>query len=63
MSLGDAVVAFDFGAASPDAEKIKAEEFAIRWEGSLLAPETGDYELIVDTKNGARLWSTTTMLR
>ena len=30
--------------------------FAIRWEGSVLAPETGDYEFIVRTEHAARLW-------
>ncbi len=52
----DAVVDFDFGEASPQPGKIDAEEFAIRWEGGLLVADTGDYELIVDTDSGARLW-------
>ncbi|MFO1044025.1 MAG: DUF1592 domain-containing protein [Planctomycetaceae bacterium] len=51
----DPVVGFDFGEGVPDPQ-IKPEEFAIRWEGSLLAPETGEYELILLTENGARLW-------
>ena len=29
---------------------------SIRWQGSVLAPETGDYEFIVRTENGVRLW-------
>ena len=33
-----------------------ADEFSIRWEGSILAEETGVYEFIVKTENGARLW-------
>lgn len=52
----DAQVEFQFGDASPDPEKIKAEEFSIRWQGGLLAPVSGEYELIVATENGARLW-------
>jgi hypothetical protein len=32
------------------------EEWAIRWSGALIAPETGDYDLIVETTNGMRLW-------
>mgnify|MGYP002277441067 CR=1 FL=1 len=32
------------------------EEFAIRWQGSIMAPETGDYEFVLDVSNGARLW-------
>ena len=46
---------FDFKSNSPDA-KIKPEEFSIRWQGSVLAPETGDYEFILKTENGVRLW-------
>ena len=52
----DAQVAFTFGDASPDPEKMAAEEFSIRWEGSVLADETGVYEFIVKTENGARLF-------
>jgi hypothetical protein len=51
----DTVVKFDFKDGSPD-PKIKPEEFAGRWSGSVLAPETGDYEFIVRTQNGCRLW-------
>jgi hypothetical protein len=53
----DREINFDFGADTPDKEKMtKAEEFSIRWEGSLIAEETGDYEFILKTPNGARLW-------
>ncbi len=51
----DREVKFDFQAGSPDA-KIKPEEFAIRWQGSIFAPETGEYEFLVRTENGMRLW-------
>src|SRR5207248_11693769 len=52
----DPAVQFDFGEASPDAEKMEADQFSIRWEGSVLAPETGDYEIIVKTEHATRLW-------
>jgi cytochrome c553 len=52
----DPAVEFNFGTASPDAEKIEAHEFSIRWEGSVLAPDTGDYEFVVRTEHAARLW-------
>jgi cytochrome c553 len=52
----DRVVRFDFGIASPDPAKLKPEEFSIRWEGSLLAPDTGIYDFVVRTENSARLW-------
>ncbi len=52
----DAVVDFSFGEASPVPEKIDPKEFAIRWQGSLLAPDSGEYEFTIKTENGARLW-------
>lgn len=48
-------LAFDAG-DKPPAEGVNAEEYSIRWSGGLFAPETGDYEIILETKNGARLW-------
>lgn len=52
----DPVVQFDFGEASPDPEKIEPHVFSIQWQGSVLAPETGEYEFIVRTEHAARLW-------
>lgn len=52
----DQVVNFDFGEGTPDAQQIKPEEFSMKWEGSVLAPDTGDYEFILLTENGAKLW-------
>jgi hypothetical protein len=52
----DPEVHFDFGEGSPDPEKIEAHEFSIQWVGSVLAPDTGDYEFIVRTEHAARLW-------
>jgi cytochrome c553 len=52
----DAAVKFDFKDGSPDTEKIKPEEFAVRWQGAVFAPETGDYEFIIKSENGARMW-------
>ena len=52
----DPVVNFQFGDKAP-VEKIKdAAEFSMKWEGSVLPEETGDYEFILKTENGARLW-------
>jgi hypothetical protein len=51
----DPEVRFDFKKSSPD-PKIDPKEFSMRWRGSVLAPETGDYEFIVRTENSARLW-------
>ena len=53
----DPTVQFDFGEASPDPEKLDdPSSFSIRWEGSVLAPESGEYEFIVRTEHAARLW-------
>lgn len=52
----DPVVQFDFAESSPDPAKIEPPEFAIRWQGSVLAPESGEYEFVLKTENGARLW-------
>jgi mono/diheme cytochrome c family protein len=51
----DPEVRFDFKDGSPD-PKIKPEEFAARWQGAVHAPDTGEYEFVVRTENGARLW-------
>ncbi len=51
----DPGVKFDFGESAPD-EKIEAHQFAISWEGSVLAPASGDYEFIVRTDHATRLW-------
>ncbi|MCB9939785.1 MAG: DUF1592 domain-containing protein [Planctomycetaceae bacterium] len=51
----DATVDFDFGEGNPG-EKFGKEEFSMKWQGSVIAPDTGEYEFIVHTDNGARLW-------
>ena len=52
----DPGIDFDFGDASPNPEKINAEEFAMWWHGAVFAPDTGEYEFIIETQNGIRLW-------
>lgn len=54
----DAAVDFDFGTRGPDTDTVKFDphRFSIRWEGAVLAPETGHYEFIVRTDHAARLW-------
>jgi len=52
----DPQVAFHFGADSPDKEKMEAEQFQDSWTGSVVAEDTGVYEFILKTENGARLW-------
>ncbi len=52
----DPEVRFDFGVSAPDPEKFEPREFSIRWQGSVLAPETGEYEFVVRTEHATRLW-------
>ena len=52
----DPEVKFQFGKATPIGGKGDPKEFAIRWQGSVLAPETGEYEFIIKTENSVRLW-------
>jgi hypothetical protein len=52
----DPEVDFNFGTASADPNSVDGKEFAIRWEGSVLAPETGDYVFNVHTEHSVRLW-------
>ncbi|MHB1423898.1 MAG: DUF1592 domain-containing protein [Gemmataceae bacterium] len=52
----DPTVQFDFGSAGPEAMKFEPDQFSIRWSGSVLAPETGEYEFLVRTEHAARLW-------
>jgi cytochrome c553 len=52
----DPVIKVDLSTGSPDAKKLDADEFSVRWEGSLLAPETGEYEFMVRTDQSGRLW-------
>jgi len=47
---------FDFGQGNPDQEHAFTNGFSMQWRGSLIAEETGDYEFILKTPNGARLW-------
>ena len=51
----DNQVRFDFGEASPQAEVLPADNFSIKWEGSIIAEETGVYIFVIRTQNGARL--------
>lgn len=53
----DPQVKFDFGTEAPVGGKFDAPHtFSIRWEGSVLPPESGTYEFVVRTDHAARLW-------
>lgn len=52
----DPQINFDFGTAAPVPEIDEPHEFSIRWSGSVLAPETGEYEFVIRTEHAARMW-------
>lgn len=52
----DPEIRFDFGQAGPTPEQFDPHQFSIRWEGGVLAPDTGEYEFIVRTEHATRLW-------
>lgn len=52
----DPQVAFDFGTEPPTEGKYPEQEYSIRWSGSLLAPETGDYRFTVKSDQAVKLW-------
>ena len=51
----DPVIDFDFGANAPE-KGTYAAQFSINWTGSVLAPDTGEYEFRVTSLNGVRLY-------
>ena len=51
----DPVIDFDFGAKAPE-KGTYAAQFSINWSGSVLAPDTGEYEFRVTSLNGVRLY-------
>lgn len=52
----DPQVNFHFDTAAAVPEIAEPHEFSVRWQGSLLAPETGEYEFVVQTEHATRLW-------
>ena len=57
--VGEAIVNsidYDFDQALPYDKLTKKEEFSIKWEGSIIAEESGVYEFIVQSPNSIRLY-------
>jgi hypothetical protein len=52
----DPEVRFTFGTGGPDPQTFDPYEFSARWEGSVLAPQTGEYDFVVRTEHALRLW-------
>jgi len=51
----DPVIDFDFGDKAPE-KGTYAAQFSINWSGSVLVPDTGEYEFRVTSLNGVRLY-------
>ncbi len=52
----DREVDFDFLREGADPAAGLTNDFSANWRGSIIAEETGNYEFILKTPNGARLW-------
>ncbi|WZP00614.1 DUF1592 domain-containing protein [Isosphaeraceae bacterium EP7] len=54
----DPEVKFDFKLGGPgdEPDKFDARRFSMRWDGSIVAPETGEYEFVVRTEHATRLF-------
>ncbi len=52
----DPRIDFSFGTKSPAPEQINSDRFSIRWEGSIIPPETGRYEFIIRTDQAVRVF-------
>jgi hypothetical protein len=52
----DPKVDFDYNDGLPDEKMGGTNGFSVQWRGSLRVEETGDYEFILKTPNGARFW-------
>ena len=50
------VISFHWAADSPDKSVLEAEQFQNRFEGSVVARETGLHEFVVNSENGFRLY-------
>ena len=48
-------VDFDWGAGAPGAG-VNADNFSVRWSGTVQAPSTGTYRFQTDSDDGVRLW-------
>jgi cytochrome c553 len=52
----DPVIRFDFGPGTPDHDRLQSGEIAADWQGSVVASETGLYDLVVRTEHSTRLF-------
>lgn len=51
----DATVNFGWGTGQPDPD-VRADQFAVRWIGQVIAPTTDDYTFFAAADDGVQLW-------
>jgi mono/diheme cytochrome c family protein len=56
MERTDAQVNFDFGTGGPSGGEFNPHQFSIRWNGSVVAADTGVYEFVVRSDHAIRLY-------
>ena len=52
----DPEIKFDFGITAPTPKQDNPRKFSIRWSGSVLTPDTGEYEFTLRTEHAVTLW-------
>jgi len=52
----DPDIRFDFGTGTPNEKVVDPRNFAIVWQGSVLAPDTGEYEFTIHTRHSCDMW-------
>jgi hypothetical protein len=52
----DPDIRFQFGTGAPDDKNFDPHNFSIEWQGSVLAPDTGEYEFSISSRHSCQLW-------
>lgn len=52
----DPELKFDFGTAGPAPGQVEPHNYSVTWNGSVYAPDSGEYELVIQTDQSARMW-------
>lgn len=52
----DPTVDFDFGSDAPPTTGSDPRNFSISWQGSVLAPDTGEYDFSIHSRHSCQLW-------
>jgi hypothetical protein len=58
----DSNINFNYGSGAPTAGDYDPRFFSILWQGSILAPDTGEYEFVVKSDHGTRFFLNNTQV-